>query len=85
LFASGGIVFERKNKPIAFEFTNGPPTAGKAIDSCSSLSGSVAVERNNKPIAIELTNYPPIAGQVTDSCISVPGGTSAQGGTRWEA
>ncbi len=53
MFFSGGIVVERKNKPIAFEFTNGPPTAGEATDSCSSLA--VAVERKNKPIGVEFT------------------------------
>ncbi len=59
---------ERKNKPIAFEFTNGPPTGGEATDSCSSLA--VTVVSKNEPIGVEFTNAPPIVGQVTNSCLS---------------
>jgi hypothetical protein len=45
LFISGSVVVESKNKPIAFEVTNGPPIAGEATDSCSSLA--VTVESKN--------------------------------------
>ncbi len=64
MFVSGGILVERKNKPIVFEFTNFPPTAGE-------ISPIVVVERKNKPIAFEFTNCPPIASQVTGSCLSL--------------
>jgi hypothetical protein len=60
------VAVERKNKLIAFEFTNGPPTAGE-----TTVSLAATVESKNEPTGVEFTNGPPVVGQVTDSCLSL--------------